>query len=315
MERGTLIPLRLQVADVNLFITCRDSVLLQGLDPVYQSFLGGAGRASGSIDVEVRLELQSGPSTEGLREVFDSGASWSLFRDHGAQYLKWHPPAFEEPLWLARFDDHQERVTVYCGDTLLSRRDGRTALSSPVRYPLDQLLLMYVLARKDGALIHAAGAAIKGEGFVFPGRSGAGKTTLSRELVARADVEPLSDDRIVVRRMDGQFRAFGTPWPGEADIANNKSAPLSGIFFLAHGAKNVISKIDKREALERLLPVTSVPWYDRDVVPGLLTFLEGLVSAVPSFELQFRPGPDAADALLQFAPNLLVSAGVGYAQV
>jgi hypothetical protein len=292
--------IHLQVAGVNLAISSPHSIIHQDTGPAYQPFLATVNKDPPAVDIHIRLELGDIPSTEGLVSFF-SGQSWSMFQDGDVYYLKSQPPVLREPLWLARFDRDLRQVTVYCSESLIRERDGRTAVSNPVRYPLDMLLLMYILAQNKGMLVHAAAARINGRGFLFPGRSAAGKSTLSRLLVGRRGVELLSDDRIAVRKMDGEFRAFGTPWPGDAGIALNASVPLSGIFFMYHGVNNRITEINKQEALERLLPVTSIPWYDRDIVPGMLSFCEDLVSHVPAFELHFTPSSEVVDLLRELA--------------
>ena len=98
-----------------------------------------------------------------------------------------------------------------------------------------------------------------GRGYFFPGKSGAGKSTLSRLLLGRDNIGMLSDDRVVARKIKGRFEVFGTPWAGDAEIAENKNVPLSGIFFIHHAEENMIKEIKPREAIERLMPVTSIP--------------------------------------------------------
>jgi hypothetical protein len=159
---------------------------------------------------------------------------------------------------------------------------------------------MYILARRQGALLHASGLYINGRGYIFPGKSGAGKSTITRQFAVRGDTGLLSDDRIVVRKIDGAFKAYGTPWPGEARIAFNKSVPLAGIFFINHGSANQIKEISPQKALARLLPVTSIPWYDREVMDKILTFCEDLISSVPIYELDFKPSVEVVDVLEQF---------------
>jgi serine kinase of HPr protein (carbohydrate metabolism regulator) len=159
---------------------------------------------------------------------------------------------------------------------------------------------MYILARRHGALLHAAGIDINGKGYIFPGKSGAGKSTITRQFAALGDTGLLSDDRIVVRKIEGGFKAYGTPWPGEAGIALNKSVPLAGIFFINHGSANRIREITPKEALARLLPVTSIPWYDREVMDRILTFCEDLISSVPIYELDFKPSVEVVDVFERF---------------
>ena len=90
--------------------------------------------------------------------------------------------------------------------------------------------------------------------IIFPGKSGAGKSAITRLLNGGTNFELLSDDRIIVREMNDHFEVFGTPWPGEAGISVNRSAALEGILFLAHGSENRINALNPKESLKRLLP-------------------------------------------------------------
>ena len=159
---------------------------------------------------------------------------------------------------------------------------------------------MYLLSQKQGAIVHAAGMSMHGKGYIFPGRSGAGKSTVSRLLLSCETATMLSDDRIIIRKSDNAFRAFGTPWPGDAGIAENRSSELNGIFFIHHDSENSIKKLPPSEALRRLMPVTSIPWYDEKPMSDILQFCEDLVYAIPAYELFFRPDSSVADFMEKF---------------
>ena len=53
-------------------------------------------------------------------------------------------------------------------------------------------------------------------------------------------------------------------------------------------------------ALEKLLPVTSLPWFDRKVVPQILSFCDDLITSVPIYELHFKPDAGVANLLEEF---------------
>jgi hypothetical protein len=292
----------MEIGGLHFAISSKISDTLQQPEPAYRSFLGKVKNHPGRrpADILIRLQLGGMPDTENLQKIFDSGQSWSMFQDRDDYCLTLNPPAFKQPFWLARINRDFTEATVYCSEKLVSRRNGRTELSNPVSYPLDQILLMYILARRQGALLHAAGIDINGRGYIFPGKSGAGKSTITRQFAALGDTGLLSDDRIVVRKLEGTFKAYGTPWPGEAGIALNESVPLASIFFINHGSANLIKDITPQEALARLLPVTSIPWYDREVMDKILTFCEDLISSVPIYELDFKPSVEVVDVFERF---------------
>jgi hypothetical protein len=292
--------INIEIAGINFSISCRDLTILQDYDPAYKSFLKTE-RDPLAVDINIDLELNNIPDTKRLTKIFDSGQSWSLFLNNDDYFLVLNPPAFNnQPIWIAQFNRDITKATVYCSKMLINENEGNT-VSNPVRYPMDQLLLMYALTQKHGAVLHAAGIGINNKGYIFAGRSGAGKSTLSRQFAAKKYPVLLSDDRVVIRKIDKAFMTFGTPWPGEEGIAINKSIPLSGIFFISHGSDNKIKEIDKKEALERLLPVTSIPWYDQEIMTKILNFCEDMISHIPAYELYFKPDVEVVDVLEKFA--------------
>ncbi|MGC2064324.1 MAG: hypothetical protein WA610_15240 [Thermodesulfovibrionales bacterium] len=250
--------------------------------------------------IQINLELGKLPDTRKMERLFDSEMAWALYLHKDEYYLEYKPPAFNEPFWVVRFDRNFETTTLYYGEKLIRTEEGIPSASNPLCYPLDQLLLMHLMARRNGILIHAAGMGLSGKGLLFPGRSGAGKSTLSRLFLGHRHIEMLSDDRIALRKINDTFRIFGTPWAGDAGIAENKNFPFSGMFFIRHGSDNTLRELNPEETLKRLMPVISVPWYDKSVISGMLTFCEELISNVPAYELYFRPEKEVVPFLENF---------------
>ena len=278
------------IAGIDFVLTCREAVISNDVPELYKPFYRrGCPEDAGSFPVNISPDLPNIPQTETIRKIFDSGQSWSMFQDEAYYYISLDPSAIYDTMRChATFDRGITRATLYSDDRV-QRADGKTEVRNPFCYPLDQILLMYVLAGRKGALIHAAGMSMHGRGYIFPGRSGAGKSTLSRLFLDREQREMLSDDRIVVRKTGNGFNAFGTPWAGDAGIAENKDAPLAGIFFIHQSSDNRIQKISPDRAMEKLMPVLSIPWYDEAVISGILSNCEEFVLEVPAYELHCRP--------------------------
>ena len=117
-------------------------------------------------------------------------------------------------------------------------------------------------------------------------------------------MEPLSDDRIVVRKIGDGVKAFGTPWPGEGGIAVNSSTDLAAMLFIIHGSDNRMRALEPGAALERLFQVASIPWYNAGMRDPLLGLCEQLVKQVPCYEFAFRPDASAAAAVKEFAGEM-----------
>ena len=58
--------------------------------------------------------------------------------------------------------------TIYCSDLLMNKEDKPYKLLYSASYPLDQLLLMYILAKTVAHLLHAAGVSMNNKGYIFP---------------------------------------------------------------------------------------------------------------------------------------------------
>jgi len=222
-----------------------------------------------------------------------------MHRDGKNYWLSLAPHRRENPLWVARFIPGVRRVDLYC-QAEPREKNGKRAINLPLVYPLDQLLLMYYFSRRRGILTHAAGMVRGGKAFIFPGASGAGKSTFSELLVEARIGKMLSDERMIVREIAGTMQAFGTPWAGTAGIARDGSAPLAGIFFLKHGKSNRIEKLDASAAADRMLPMISVPWYDPDTAAPIIVFAKRVFALVPAYEFRFTPDRSAIDLFWKF---------------
>jgi len=296
--------MNMEIAGVNFAVRCQYPLSGDRLPGTYRQFIKGTISPGKDINVNVRIETGNMPDTRQMTKIFDTGQSWSMFRQNDDYLLSLNFPTVNgQAIWLATFNVLCDDISIYCSDLLMNKETGLTTYFTPLSYPLDQLLLMYMLAGKSGALLHAAGVSMNNRGYIFPGRSGAGKSTLSRLFLGRDTAEMLSDDRIIIRKIDGKFKAFGTPWAGEAGIAVNKSVNLSGIFFITQANSNRIEEIKPQNALERLLPVVSIPWYDKEVMIKILDFCEDLISDVPAYELFFKPDNEVADFLDKFSAS------------
>jgi hypothetical protein len=299
--------LHLKIADLHIVVSCDQLPILQVDESVYLDFVEEDHSPSTSADIEVQLEIGHPLDTAGWTKTFDDDQSWQIFR-RGGDYAMQFTPLHQgnDPLWVAYFEQDCSQVVIRCNERLIDERNGEQRLLNPVRYPLDQHLMMYHLADRGGILIHAAGFLSPKGGLVFPGRSGAGKSTISRFLSRQEGWSGLSDDRMLLRQIDSEIFAYGTPWPGEEGMAENKAAKLSGLYFLCHALGNNVSSISASEAIQKLMPVVSIPWYDEEMLAKLLPLCADILSQVPAYELCFKPTQDIGPFLDEFLSSARV---------
>ena len=294
----------LRIAGVNFVISKDPSFILRCDNLLYLPFFRNASGKENNEKIEISLDFDGFPSLQRLEKIFATGESWSMQRDKNNFWITMAPPQHAEPFWIARFNRRASRVTLYCRPLSPAPGKGKNDLVLPIAYPFDQLLLMYFLAGRKGMLTHAAGLVRGGKSFIFPGASGAGKSTFSELLVEAKVGKLLSDERMIVREIDGAMQAFGTPWAGTAGIARAGNAPLAGIYFLKHGQSNHIEKLAAGDAADRLLPLISIPWYDPGTMAPIIAFAKRLAARVPAYEMNFKPDRSAVDFFRRFQKTL-----------
>jgi hypothetical protein len=258
-------------------------------EDAHRGFLVSDAVAAGSTPaVRVSFAIADTPAFEG-EAIFRSSATWSILARGSDRALDFRDPA-GDPLYVAEFRPGLPHVTVTCSPRLLGADDAppRGVLKAPFGYPLDQVLTMYLLA-DQGVVLHAAGALVHGKGVALAGASGAGKSTLMRIAAGRTGWQPLSDDRVILRVGGGVATLYGTPWPGEGQVAERASGGAAALLFLEQAPDHQARPLTPRETLARLLPVASLPWYDRDYVGNALDACERIAELVPASVLSFRP--------------------------
>lgn len=165
----------------------------------------------------------------------------------------------------------------------------------PFTYPLDELLMINLLAQGRGVMVHAFGVMDTDNGLLFAGTSGAGKSTIANLWKDKKDVTVLSDDRIIIRKIDGRFWIYGTPWHGDANVCSPEKAPLEKIFFLKHAKVNKVEEIEEIDAVSKLLVCSFPTFWDKKGMEFTLGFIDELTREVPCYELGFLPDEGVID--------------------
>lgn len=286
----------LSIADIRIALRCDEQDLTLALGGEFALFRA----VDGPVDASVGAGWGDLSDERGGAELlFDSGALWQLFRETDGYLWRFQTPYFgATPYKIARFNQDYSQGTVTLHRPFFKEGVG----VNPLEYPLDELLMLNLLAQGRGVEIHSCGIVDEaGNGYLFAGQSGAGKTTTARLWEARGGISILSDDRIIVRRIDGEFWIYGTPWHGEGELARPERARLKRIFFLQHGERNELTPLGGAEASARLFSCSFPTFYQRDGLAFTLSFFDELTSSVPTFELSFVPDQGAVDFIRQQA--------------
>ncbi len=156
------------------------------------------------------------------------------------------------------------------------------------------LAMVLRLLQLRGFVLHSSAAVIDGAGVICAGRSGRGKSTISK-ILEQTGIAVLTDERPVVRVTNDGFRVYGTPWPSSGGCVINADAPLSKLYFIEHGVSNRVQPLSAGETLKRLIDVAMIPWMSSALFDPLIEVLENLVAAIPSAVMSFVPDKNVVD--------------------
>ncbi|MGB8332792.1 MAG: hypothetical protein WCE62_21890 [Polyangiales bacterium] len=140
-----------------------------------------------------------------------------------------------------------------------------------------------------GALVmHSAAFTDGARGFLFCGRSGAGKTTLC-SLADELELSILSDELNAITPANGAFELQAMPFAGDFGGVPKRHPPypLTGLLGLAHGTTPLVRRCSKAEAVSRI--VASCPYINADpvLVDVLSSRVADLVERIPFRILSF----------------------------
>jgi hypothetical protein len=188
------------------------------------------------------------------------------------------------------FEAHQAALRAFSGESQFVGANNPYTLDCLLR-----ILLTWMLLPRTGFLLHAATVVHDGRAYIFTGRSGAGKSTVAALSPAGS---VWTDEISLLRREQGEWRAYGTPFWGEFRAAgSNSSAPVAGIFGLSQAPENHVEALAPVGLLRNILP--NVLFFSREVAATqrLLEILGQAVKEIPGYNLAFRKDKTFWEAL------------------
>jgi hypothetical protein len=195
--------------------------------------------------------------------------------------------------------DGDEREVIPLGEPMSGCIDLRAQRAWFTLAPLEvhvfsaARLTFAVVALRRGVLwVHAVGFRRADRAFVLVGRSGAGKTTLGRQVERGA---LLGDDTVAVRPAGpgGAPMAYATPFQSAgAEPPGPGQAGLGGLFLLEKGPLTTIAPVPRLAALARLWSCVFSPERAPPTQARALALIEALLAQAPPavFSCALEPG-------------------------
>lgn len=278
-----------RIANIAIGIRYADESLRRPLSETVSRFAV----TEGVPDIVVTVDVMPADLPPRGRLLFDSGAVWRAYDDDGGFRIDCSSEVFGDLPYKSAFFDHALRE-----GRVLVRPDAYLDTMHALDYPLDEVVVAHLLGRGRGVELHGCGIIDRdGRGQLFVGQSGAGKTTTARVWLSEGHYDIVSDDRVIVRFVDGEWRMFGTPWHGEAELSAALSAPLAAIHLLVQAQRTELVSLPPAQAAAALFGCTFPPFHDAEALSFTLECLDRIVRDLPVRALRFLPDRSVIDCI------------------
>ena len=152
-----------------------------------------------------------------------------------------------------------------------------------------------IMDKYDAFFFHCSSIEVDGKAIMFTAKSGTGKST-HRNLWMKNfgdKVKIINDDKPVIRKVDGVFYVYGTPWRGKESMGVNTKVPAKALCFLSRAEKNYIGPIKTSDVVAKALNQT-VRSSDVRLMGNLLDLLDGFLQQVKCYDLRVNMDDEAA---------------------
>lgn len=256
------------------------------------------GRGEDTIYLHHHFELPLLSSRPQSRELYRK-PPWVISRSADAYTYAWIPQSADD-------DADRQRMAVFSLDHTRSdfyndevgEYQFRTGdLESLTLFPTDQILLARILADRKACFVHSAGIVQDRQGYLFVGKSGAGKSTITQLFSGQSEV--LCDDRNIIRRWPEGFRVHGSWSHGDIPDVSSGDVPLKAIFFLNQASQNDLDLMKNRwNIIQKLLSCLIRPFITADWWKKTLDLVEVIANEVPCYELYFDTSGEIVEEVL-----------------
>lgn len=149
--------------------------------------------------------------------------------------------------------------------------------------------------QKHSLSIHSSCIAFRGEGILFTGESGTGKSTQSKLWMQTfKDAELLNDDGPFLAPFKGKYHIFGSPWSGKTPCYRDLHVPVKAIVRIVQAPYNRITLLPTLHKIGALLP-SFPPALSKDAVlqQQVLGIVSRILEEIPVYRLECLPDAEA----------------------
>lgn len=160
-----------------------------------------------------------------------------------------------------------------------------------------EAVFQQMMPLQNGFMMHGAAIEYKGEGIIFTGFSGSGKSTQARLWRKYRNTITTNGDSPIIRKIQDTVYMYGTPWCGTSGESINRRTPLKAVVLVNKSMTNHVEEITGDDAVFAVY--TNVLYYSQDEedLDRLLEVLPDIVSKIKVYRLFCNMEEDAVNTL------------------
>ena len=157
--------------------------------------------------------------------------------------------------------------------------------------------LPYLVFAREGFFLHASYVIWKERAILFTAPKQTGKTTQAKLWEMYRGAKVINGDRALLRKVDGVWRVYGSPYCGTSKICENVSAPLGAVVLLSQGKEDSIRLSKPVESVMALMDGATFRTWDKGNVETMMNLAGNLIKDVPMYKLECTPTEKAVRTL------------------
>lgn len=248
-----------------------------------------------------------GGYTFGISEMLLKSNEWDLFKCCPIEDIVFTVKSVADAQYIHQvkhhfvtFDSHH---VMESGKTIMLANSSMTeiqVINSGTAEELNSLLLQIMyshLVNKNFLQIHSSLVDYEGNGIMFIGPSGIGKTTQAELWQKYTGGKIINGDLVFVEYRNTEFLAWGSPWHGSSPYCLNKCVPLKALVVLKQTQKNRLRLLGGFEKVSAISGNLFYPLWLQNGMDLCMKTFDQLLKTIPVYELSCRPDEDAVTLL------------------
>ena len=158
-------------------------------------------------------------------------------------------------------------------------------------------LFAWAVLGKNAFMLHGVLMEWNNKGIVLTAPSGTGKTTHAHLWREKENALIVNGDRVLLKKINEHWYAFGTPWCGSSGECINRKVSLDSIVFLSRGESNFVEKTAPISSIKKMLPRIIAPKWHKNYSKTAVELSIQCLEDIPLYDLHCLPNYKSVEVL------------------